>query len=125
MASPERCNHPMTTLDIRNAQWADIQEYVSRCRAEALNAWRQYGPGTTREVAALAGIDILTFRPRTTELCHVALVELVDRRGCQGIYKAVPEAEAEAAFEKARSAALAISAAAPAVFGLQDPEASN
>lgn len=55
-------------------------------------AWVVYGPGTTRQLAIKSGIDLLTFRPRTTDLCDLGLVELVDsERGSEGIYQAVPE----------------------------------
>lgn len=115
----------MNSIDIRNANWEAIQEYLTANRAEVLAAWRLHGPGTTREIAAKAGIDILSFRPRTTELVHIHMVAMVDRRGTQGIYEAVSEENAERAFDQAKAAALAISAEAPAVFGLRDPEAGE
>jgi hypothetical protein len=43
-------------------------------RKACYEAWVVYGPGTTREVAAKAGIDLLTFRPRSTELLQVGLL---------------------------------------------------
>jgi hypothetical protein len=94
----------MIPADFRNATWDKIQERIEGLRLTVYEAWQKYGPGTTREVAARAQIDLLTFRPRSTELFQLGLLRLVEREHNhehQGIYEAVPMAEARAAHERA------------------------
>jgi hypothetical protein len=93
----------MNAADLRNATWADIQPMLSGMRLVVLLAWRMHGPGTTENVAQTAGINLLTFRPRSTELLQLGLIALVDRDSNDGIYEAVPEDQARASFEAARS----------------------
>jgi hypothetical protein len=84
----------MTTMaasEIRNLKWEEIRQRLLGLRLRVLEAWRVWGPGTTREVAARSGIDLLTFRPRTTELYELGLVELDGRRNGEGVYRFVPE----------------------------------
>lgn len=95
----------MKPEDFRNATWDQIQERIEGLRLAVYTAWQQHGPGTTREVAARSQIDILTFRPRSTELYQLGLLRLVEREhnhDHQGIYDAVPMEEARAAHEHAR-----------------------
>lgn len=86
----------MEPIDYSKANWKDIEGHLHGKRLEVLSAWREYGPGTTREVAERAGIDILTFRPRTTELFQLGLIELTDKgetesaKGHEGTYRAIP-----------------------------------
>lgn len=98
----------MTPLDYRNATWDQIQERLEGLRLTAYQAWEQFGPGTTRDVAARAGIDILTFRPRSTELFQLGLLRLVDTvhegQHYEGLYAAVPVDVARAAHESALDA---------------------
>lgn len=97
----------MKPVDYRNETWESLQTRVHGLRLAALNAWRQHGPGTTRAVAARSGIDILTFRPRTTELFQLGLLALVnaDERGSEGRYRALTPAEAMWLFQQRRDAA--------------------
>jgi hypothetical protein len=102
----------MKPIDYRNATWADIQDRLSGLRQSAYRAWVQHGPGTTREVAQRSGMDLLTFRPRTTELLQLGLVEVVEDPGVlgrdipgEGAYRAVPMHQAALRFEEAREAA--------------------
>jgi hypothetical protein len=74
----------MSTLDHRNATWKDIQSRLKGLRLRVYHAWVEHGPGTTREVSRLSGIEILTFRPRTTELVQLGLVESVEDPALQG-----------------------------------------
>lgn len=93
----------MDPIDYRNATWEDLQDRVSALRLAALVAWRTHGPGTTRQVAARSGMDLLTFRPRTTELYQLGYVMLLDQPGTvakgEGIYAALTDAEAREVFE--------------------------
>jgi len=85
----------MKPIDFRNTNFEALREQLDGLRAAALRAWREHGPGTTREVAMRAGMDLLTFRPRTTELMEMGLVSIVmeedgkpQRRQREGVYAA-------------------------------------
>lgn len=90
----------MQPIDYRNATWSDIQGTLQGKRLEVLSAWREHGPGTTREVAERAGMDLLTFRPRTTELVQIGLVVVMDEDagGHEGVYRGLSDEEALTAF---------------------------
>ena len=86
----------MKPIDFRNETLHDIEARLDHLRAAALDAWRRLGPGTTREVARLSGMDILTFRPRTTELVQLGLVCLDESgqvSGHEGVYRARTDRE--------------------------------
>jgi hypothetical protein len=85
----------MKATDFRDMTFADLQGALTGLRRRAYEAWLLHGPGTTREVAARAGMDLLTFRPRTTELAAMELVEPVPDQppGHEGVYRAVTMAE--------------------------------
>ena len=95
----------MKPSDFRNATWETIQEQIEGQRHAVYAAWQQYGPGTTRAVAAAAQIDLLTFRPRSTELFQLGLLRLVETKHDghlhEGRYAAVPIEDARAAHESA------------------------
>jgi predicted transcriptional regulator len=93
----------MTPSDIRDMTWEDLQPYLEGRRTAVLEAWRKHGPGTTRQLARLSGIDLLTLRPRTTELVQVGLLQLAGQDGHEGIYRAVPADQARTAFEHLRA----------------------
>lgn len=92
----------MKPADYRNETWESLQSRMKDSLRAVLAAWRTHGPGTTREVAARSGIDLLTFRPRTTDLQQLGFVTLADEKfhGHEGIYRAFSEAEALAEFER-------------------------
>ncbi len=89
----------LTPEDLRDLTWENLQPFLAGSRLAVLEAWRQHGPGTTRQIAQRSGIDLLTFRPRTTELCALGLIYLDDRDGNQGVYAAVPAHHAQRHFE--------------------------
>ena len=70
----------MTPVDIRNETWESLQARVTGLRLAVLDAWRLHGPGTTRDIAARSDMDLLTFRPRTTELVELGLVRMCGDR---------------------------------------------
>jgi hypothetical protein len=78
----------MKPIDFRNATFAHLRATVLvGDRAAVAAAWAAHGPGTTRNVAILSGIDILTFRPRTTELYQAGFVQMLNTDGGnEGIY---------------------------------------
>ena len=86
----------MKPSDLRNATFAGLRQGLEGARKDVYAAWLAYGPGTTREVSAKSGIDLLTFRPRTTDLFHLGLVEMVSaERSNEGVYRAVPQSQWE------------------------------
>lgn len=95
----------MEPIDLRNETFASLQARLTGLRAAVLATWRRHGPGTTHQLSARSGINILSFRPRTTELLQLGLLELVGRDGTNGIYQAIPQAEMRASFERAKAAA--------------------
>lgn len=98
----------MKPADYRNDTWDSLQLRVNHLRRAALAAWRAFGPGTTREVADRAGMDLLSFRPRTTELHQLGFVTLCTEEEIralpskcgahEGIYRALSDDEALAEF---------------------------
>ena len=92
----------MNPSDFRNLTWLDIQTRLVGLRQIVYEKLTARGPSTTRQLAAFAGLDLLTVRPRVTELCQLGLVEVAGRDGHDGIYKAVP---AEIARERFAAAA--------------------
>lgn len=95
----------MRAIDISRANWEEIRGTVTGRRAAALDAWRSHGPGTTREVAGRAGMDILSLRPRSTELLQLGFLRLVTDRDGEGIYAARGDDEVRAMLEAERAAA--------------------
>ena len=92
----------MKPIDYRNATFADIQQRLEGTRRIVYDALRTLGPQTTRNLARLAQIDILTVRPRVTELIELGLVELAPTDGArtkEGIYRALSAAEARQVFD--------------------------
>lgn len=84
----------MSPASIRDLNWQQLQERVSGLRATVHEALRMHGPCTTRQLAAKAGLDILTVRPRVTELVELCFAECTGREGGEGIYRARTYAEA-------------------------------
>ena len=92
----------MIPIDYRQETWDSLQGRINADRRAVLNAWRFHGPGTTREVAQRSGIDLLTFRPRTTDLHQLGFVVIDEtaqpRRGHEGTYRALRDEEVLAEF---------------------------
>lgn len=80
----------------------DLQRQLICLRLSVYEALLEHGPCTTRELAASCSIDLLTVRPRMTELLQCGFVVEVaeERNGHEGIYRALTLAEAEAAFDE-------------------------
>lgn len=92
----------MTAECIRRMNWAQLRDsgWLNGKREEVLAAWREQGHGTTRELSRRFGIDLLTFRPRTTDLLQAGFLRLVKEIDGEGMYEAVPEADVMALFER-------------------------
>lgn len=74
----------MKPIDFRDATFEGMQVYIAGQREAVLGAWRVHGPGTTAEVCGRAGMSILSFRPRTTELLELGFVCLTDVQPVKG-----------------------------------------
>jgi hypothetical protein len=85
----------MTGVDYRNLTFQGLRDRLDESKREVYTAWVVHGPGTTRELAEKSGIDLLTFRPRTTDLGKVGLVRVCGGRNGEGVYEAVPREEWE------------------------------
>lgn len=82
----------MKPTNIRDATFSSLRQNLGDARKAVYEAWVVHGPATTRELARKSGIDILTLRPRTTDLYNLGLVELVGtERTFEGVYRAVAE----------------------------------
>ena len=86
----------MKATDARNLTWEQIRGHLAGMRERVYRAFVSHGAGTTQEVAAEAGISILTLRPRTTELVSLGLVEIISVRDGEGVYRAIPLDRAQA-----------------------------
>ena len=100
----------MKPIDFRIATFADLQERLQGQRAVVLAAWVTHGPGTTAEVCARAGISILSFRPRTTELFQLGFIRLAEQQPVkgEGVYVAREYAEHVAWFTTVNQAEMQI-----------------
>jgi predicted transcriptional regulator len=90
----------MSPLDYRTATWQDVRGRLVHLRASVYDALMEHGPCTTRELADACGIDLLTVRPRVTELLQLGLVECIGGKGNNGQYRALTLAQAEDAFRQ-------------------------
>ena len=96
----------MKPIDLRNENFASLKSRLEEKRQAAHYAWLAHGPGTTRDVAAKAALDLLSFRPRSTELFQLGALELIDRQGHDGVYRARSLPEWEAWFATANQKAI-------------------
>ena len=69
----------MKATDFRDLNFDRLRRDLNRQRASVYAAWQAHGPGTTRHVAGESGIDLLSLRPRTTELMELGLLAVADR----------------------------------------------
>lgn len=73
----------MKPIDYRNDTFDSLQDRVAGLRQKVWFAWQNYEAmhsnegATTRQAAAFTNIDILTFRPRSTELYQLGVLMLV------------------------------------------------
>ena len=85
----------------------DLQRQLVHLRLSVYEALLEHGPCTTRELATACGIDLLTVRPRMTELlqCGFVVDTSEEGHGHEGTYRALTLIEAEAAFDERQSKA--------------------
>ncbi len=92
----------MQPIDFRDFTFGDLKARgLDGLRGRVLGAWGTHGPCTTRQLATLAGIDLLSLRPRTTELVELGLVRLAEVQPVkgEGTYRASTETEAFAYYK--------------------------
>ena len=95
----------MRTYELNRASttWQQLQAsgFLTERRMAVLRYFRHHGPATTRHIARLMGAEVHAMRPRCTELLQVGLlVELPGKPAGEGIYKALSDEEALAAFSR-------------------------
>lgn len=94
----------MNPSDIRDALWTELQSKVAGDRSAVYHALQRFGPCTTRQLAEAMGWDVLSVRPRVTELSQLGLARCVEMAGRrEGIYVAVPIEEAIATLARNKS----------------------
>ncbi len=84
----------MLGTDIRDLNWAELRDRLSGLRATVYSSLQLFGPCTTRELAARMEVDLLSVRPRVTELEQLGFAECVRRDGHEGVYRALNYTEA-------------------------------
>ena len=86
----------MTPSDFRNVTFRELETRMTGDRMRAYEIWLHHPDCTTREAAQRGGMDLLTLRPRTTELVQMGFVVLSDTQDAagQGRYRARTWAEA-------------------------------
>lgn len=84
----------MQPIDHRNGTFQDLQSRITGHRAAVLDGLKKYGASTTRGLADAMGWDVLSVRPRLTELYQLGFVRLIDSEGREGLYEALTGAEA-------------------------------
>lgn len=95
----------MKPIDYRNESFVQVQARVEGLRAAVYGAWRTHGPCTTKELAARSGLELLTIRPRTTELYQLGYVVLVEsEHTAEGTYRAATSSEIFEHFQREQSA---------------------
>jgi len=96
----------MKSTDYRDMTWQEVRGHLVEDRLKVYDSLCVWGPCTTRQLAGFVNMDLLTVRPRVTELCQMGLAVEMDvapeRRRAdgamrEGYYKAVPVGEAERA----------------------------
>lgn len=100
----------MKPIDFRDETYHSLRERISGIREDVWKAINRHGPCTTRELAERSGIDILTVRPRVTELYEMGFVCLAEsspngRGGKEGVYRARTPAETHALIDSHKEAA--------------------
>ena len=78
----------MKPIDFRNETFADIYSRLNDDRQAVYRKMMSIGDSTTRDLAKAMDMDILAVRPRVTELYQLGAVDLVDRHGHEGVYRA-------------------------------------
>lgn len=92
----------MKPVDYRNENWFTIRNRLEGFRQLVYSALLQQGPCTSRELSERSELDILSVRPRLTELGELGLAECVGGANGEGIYRAISLADAGETWLKRR-----------------------
>lgn len=95
----------MNPAEIRDLNWQQLRERLEGMRAAVFDALQLFGPCTTRQLAAKMEVDLLSVRPRVTELVELGFAECLRREGGEGVYRVLSYAEAHARFSDRRALA--------------------
>lgn len=86
----EQTPSPLKTTDIRNANFHALRDdEINDRQRSVLNYLAAVGPATTRQLSEAMHWDVLSVRPRVTELLSLGLVRLAGRAGKEGVYAVV------------------------------------
>ncbi len=95
----------MKPIDIRNEKFQTIYARLTEDRLAVYDALLAAGMCTTRELAERMHRDVLSVRPRVTELMAMCAAELCGRRDGEGMYRARPYVEWQACFAREQTRA--------------------
>jgi predicted transcriptional regulator len=94
----------MKSTDYRDMTFQDLQAHLVDDRMRVYTALVVWGPCTTRQLAKFMAADILSVRPRVTELCQMGVAveaevsaekRRADGAAREGYYEAIPLARVE------------------------------
>ena len=88
----------ITTTDIKRDNWQAIAEQLTDRRLAVWRALIHRGESTSRKLANTMDEDVLTIRPRLTELLQLGFVVLTGKQGHEGTYRACSVEEAHKEF---------------------------
>jgi hypothetical protein len=88
----------MLGTDIRDLNWQQLRDRIEGLRATVFSALQLFGPCTTRQLAAKMEVDLLSVRPRVTELVELGFAECIRREAGEGVYRALSYTEAHQRF---------------------------
>jgi len=80
----------ISPASIRDANWQEIRDRLDGQRMTIYNELSRVGRATTREIADSLQLDVLTVRPRVTELVQLGFARCVGRDGRDGVYVSIP-----------------------------------
>lgn len=91
----------MKPVDYRNETFEDVKGRLDALRAEIWNGMLTHGGAhTTREWAGILDVDLLTVRPRITELVQLGFAKVVPGESKkEGRYRACSNFEALQAYD--------------------------
>lgn len=91
----------MKPVDFRNENWEQVRGRMNAARAVVYRGMLDVAPIalTTRDWAEVLRMDVLSVRPRITELVQMCYV-VCEGEGREGKYRALSSFEARRAFEE-------------------------
>lgn len=93
----------ITTTDIKLDNWQAVQAHLTSHRLAVYTALSHRGESTSRKLANYMDEDVLTIRPRLTELMQLGFVILTGKVGHEGTYRACSQDEAKRNWDQAQA----------------------